>query len=72
MPPFGPVNRRKLVRALKNAGFKGPFAGGHHEMMQRGDVTIRIPSPHRGDTARNLLAEILRQAGITREQWEKL
>ena len=72
MPPFGPINRRKLIRALRDAGFAGPFPSSDHEIMQRGDVTIKIPNPHRGDIARNLLGEILKEAGISRREWEKL
>jgi hypothetical protein len=40
--------------------------------MHRGDITIRIPNPHRGDIGRSLLAEILKQAGISRKEWERL
>jgi predicted RNA binding protein YcfA (HicA-like mRNA interferase family) len=72
MPPFGPISRRKLVRALRDAGFKGPFTGTDHEIMQRGDLALRIPNPHRGDIGRNLLVEILKQAGISRKEWERL
>jgi|GEM_PF-6871928 len=28
MPPFGLISRSNLVRALRKAGFEGPFAGG--------------------------------------------
>jgi predicted RNA binding protein YcfA (HicA-like mRNA interferase family) len=72
MPPFGPISRRKLVSALRQAGFAGPYTGSDHEIMLRGDVTIRIPNPHRGDIGRNLLADILKQAGISRKEWERL
>lgn len=72
MPPFGPVSRKELVRCLHRAGFDGPFSGGKHQFMIRGDVTVRIPNPHRGDVGRELLARILRQAGIDRDEWERL
>ena len=39
--------------------------------MIRGDVTLRIPNLHQSDIGRDLLARILRQAGIDRETWEK-
>ena len=72
MPPFGPINRRNLIRALRNAGFVGPLPGGRHEAMRRGDITVRIPNPHRGDIGRNLLSEILKEAGISRQEWQEL
>ena len=40
--------------------------------MIRGQTSVRIPNPHRGDISRELLADILKQAGISREEWEVL
>lgn len=40
--------------------------------MARSDITIWIPNPHRGDIGRELLIHILRQAGISRREWEAL
>jgi predicted RNA binding protein YcfA (HicA-like mRNA interferase family) len=40
--------------------------------MVRGQTRLRVPNPHQGDIGRGLLARILRQAGISREEWEKL
>lgn len=71
MPPFGPVARADLVRALRSLGFAGPFSGGKHEFMVRGDVTLRIPNPHQGDIGKDLLARFLRQGRIERAEWEK-
>jgi predicted RNA binding protein YcfA (HicA-like mRNA interferase family) len=72
MPPFGPISRGNLVRALRKAGFEGPFEGGKHAFMVRGNLTLSIPNPHRGDIGRDLLSRILRQAGVSREEWDLL
>jgi len=40
--------------------------------MVRGDLVLTIPNPHRGDIGADLLARILRQARVTRAQWEQL
>jgi predicted RNA binding protein YcfA (HicA-like mRNA interferase family) len=72
MPPFGPLKRRDLVKALRRLGFGGPFSGGKHEFMVRGDLVLTIPNPHRADIGRDLLAILLKQAGITRKEWEGL
>ncbi|MFN7814515.1 MAG: type II toxin-antitoxin system HicA family toxin [Planctomycetia bacterium] len=72
MPAFGPISRRDFVRALRNAGFEGPFAGGRHAFMTKGDLTLVIPNPHQGDIGRDLLRRLLRQAGLSREAWESL
>jgi len=40
--------------------------------MAKGDLKVRIPNPHRGNISPHLLAEILRQAGISRGEWLKV
>jgi predicted RNA binding protein YcfA (HicA-like mRNA interferase family) len=72
MPPFGPVSRKDLIRHLHQAGFKGPFSGGKHQFMLKGNITLRVPNPHQTDIGRELLARVLRQAGISKPEWEGL
>jgi len=72
MPHFGPIKRKDLVRYLREIGFDGPYSGGRHQFMIRGEVTIRVPNPHQGDIGRDLLARILRQAEVSRKEWEKV
>lgn len=72
MPPFGPIKRKNLVRYFKQYGFEGPYSGGKHQFMVKDDITIRIPNPHQGDIGRDLLTRILRQAGISKKDWQKL
>lgn len=72
MPPFGPIKRKDFIKALKQAGFEGPFAGGSHEFMIKGELRLILPNPHQGEMSKDLLARILRQANISREAWEKL
>jgi hypothetical protein len=43
-----------------------------HEFMQKGSLVLTVPNPHRGDISIDLLAIILRQAGIPRREWERL
>lgn len=71
-PPFGPVSRNRLIGYLKALGFEGPYSGGKHQMMLKGDLVLRLPNPHGGDIGREFLARILRQAAIDRETWENL
>jgi hypothetical protein len=37
--------------------------------MIKGNLVLTIPNQHRGDIGIDLLSRILRQAGITREDW---
>lgn len=72
MPRIGPIRRKDFLYYLRQLGFEGPYAGGKHQIMQKGLQTIRIPNPHGGDMSPGLLARILRDAGIDRAEWEKL
>lgn len=72
MPPFGPISRRELIRALRGVGFDDPYSGGKHPFMLKDDLTLTVPNAHQGDVGRELLARILRQAGISRKEWERL
>jgi hypothetical protein len=40
--------------------------------MVKGDLTLTIPNPHQKDIGRELLARILRQVGVSKEEWEGL
>ncbi len=64
-----PISRRELIRRLRALGFIGPFVGGRHSFMCRGQLKLRIPNPHKGDISISLLKEILRQAEISENEW---
>lgn len=72
MPRLGPVKRADLVRYLRRLGFDGPYSGGKHQFMKKGDRTLRIPNPHHADIGRELLVRILRQGGVDVTRWEEL
>lgn len=57
---------------MRRLGFQGPYRGRKQEIMVRGDITVRIPNPHEGAIGHDLLARVLRQAGISRDEWEAL
>jgi len=69
MPRLTSVSRRELIRRLQRLGFEGPYSGGRHEFMLRGDCRLILPNPHRGDISVDLLRRILRRAGVSREEW---
>lgn len=72
MPPWGPTKRRVLIGGLRKIGFEGPFSGGKHEFMVKRDLVLTIPNPHRTDIGPELLGLVLRQAGISRREWERV
>jgi len=56
---------------MKDLGFSGPFQEGKHPYMIRGNISITIPNPHKGDISVDLLSRIIRQAFISREEWNE-
>lgn len=56
MPTIAPIKRRKFIRYLKQCGFTGPFSGKRHE----------------SDIGSEFLLALLKQAVISREEWEEL
>ncbi|MGD0283658.1 MAG: type II toxin-antitoxin system HicA family toxin [Dissulfurispiraceae bacterium] len=66
------IQRRELIRKFKTLGYSGPFSGGRHQFMTKGRKKIRIPNPHGNDDINiSLVKEILRQAGISADEWDK-
>ena len=72
MPAFGPISRSDLLRSLREMAFHGPYTRGRHQYMVKEQIKLAIPNPHHGDISRDLLARILRQAGISRAEWERV
>ena len=71
MPKLSPVKWPELVKRLRVLDFEGPFVGGKHPYMVKGDLVLRIPNPHRREIGADLLARILRQARVSRQEWEQ-
>ncbi len=69
MPKLSPVSHNELVKRLSVLGFEGPLSGGKHLYMVKGNLRLTIPNPHKQEISIDLLIRILRQAGITREEW---
>jgi predicted RNA binding protein YcfA (HicA-like mRNA interferase family) len=69
MPRLTPVSWNELVQHLYHFGFEGPYRGGKHPYMIKGDLVLTIPNPHRREISVDLLSRILKRAGISRKQW---
>ena len=61
-----------LLRMVQDLSFEGPYPGGQHQYMIKGELKLTIPNPDRGDISQALLARMLRQGNITRDDWEEL
>jgi len=69
MSKLSPVSWRELVHRLRELGFEGPFRGGKHPYMIKGELVLTIPNPHKRDIGVPLLSRILKQADISTEKW---
>jgi predicted RNA binding protein YcfA (HicA-like mRNA interferase family) len=72
MPVLRPIKRNDLIKYLKQLGFSGPYSGGKHQFMIKDQLRLTVPNPHLSDIGINLLNKILKQAGITKQEWENL
>ena len=43
-----PISRKELIRRFRNLGFTGPVSGSRHQFVQKGELKVRIPNPHKG------------------------
>lgn len=71
MAHLAAVSRRELVQRLTQLGFQGPYTGGRHVFMLRGDQRLTIPNPHRSEISVDLLRRILKQGEIPKDKWLK-
>ena len=68
------VSGAELVKALRNAGFTVLRQKGSHVSMEKTDATghWRTVVPMHREIARGTLHDILKQTGLTREEFIKL
>ena len=68
------IKHKDLIKNLRKLGFDGPFAGGNHNIMVKGNLRLVVPGKHGSGVINDvgLLKRVLRQAGIGISDWEKL
>lgn len=68
-----PVSWQTLVDRLSELGWSGPHKKQgkkrHTYYMAKGAHKLTIPNPHRSDIGVELLKLILKQAGVSRDEW---
>jgi predicted RNA binding protein YcfA (HicA-like mRNA interferase family) len=72
MPALRPIKRNDLITYLRQLGFTGPYSGGKHQFMIKDQLRLTLPNPHQKDIGINLLNKILKQSGISKQEWENL
>jgi len=64
-----PCSRDELISKLRKLGFEGPYTGGKHSYMKRGNYRQTIPNPHGKAISPHFIKEILKQAHISADDW---
>ena len=73
MPKLPVVSGQDLVRALTKAGFEVHHQKGSHIILKQTNAPFaRLSVPNHKELKRGLLASLIREAGLTREQFQNL
>ena len=74
MPKLKPEKPRAVVKKLRSLGFDGPYGGGKHVFIRHPQTGMKISVPiHKGrDIPVGTLGTIVRQLGISVDEWSKL
>ena len=74
MPRLTPLRSREVIDKLRALGYEGPIAGGRHSRMVHPRSGKIIPVPVHGgkDVSVGLIRAIIRELGITPEEWLEL
>ena len=71
MPRLRPLKPREVIEKLRVLGYEGPFGGGRHSRMVHTQSGKIIPIPMHGgkDVSVGLIRAIIREVGITSDEW---
>ena len=74
MSKLSPLKPIQVIRKLRKLGFVGPYPGGRHARMVHPETGKIIPIPmHKGkDVGVGLIRAIIREVGVTPEEWNRL
>jgi predicted RNA binding protein YcfA (HicA-like mRNA interferase family) len=73
MPELPPLSSQEVIRVLEHRGFRLVRSRGSHHLFWNPETARRVTVPiHSGDLPIGTLAEILRQAGISRDDLRDL
>lgn len=72
MSRLTPIRPERMVRILEHLGFKLIRQRGSHAFYRHPDGRATVVPMHRGDLPRGTIREILKDVGISVEEYEKL
>ncbi len=72
MPRLPVLSGRELVKILEKMGYEVDHQTGSHIILRHRETRARLTIPDHREISRGTLRAILRQAGLTREEFERL
>jgi len=74
MPRLTPLKPEEVCRKLRQLGYVGPIPGGRHMRMVNLETGKIIPIPMHGarDVSVGLIRQIIKEVGVTRDEWINL
>lgn len=73
MPKLPVLSGQEVVKALQKAGFQVHHQKGSHIVLKQAvPPYIRLPVPNHKEIKRGLLRAVIREAGLTREEFLEL
>ena len=71
MPEYPVVNPKEVLKALERSGFIVIRSKGSHSQLKKGNLLVTVPV-HNRDLSITTLKSIIRQSGMTPENFIKL
>jgi len=73
MPKLPVISGKDVIKALKKIGFETDHQTGSHIILRQREVPHRrLTVPNHGEIAKGTLLAIIKEAGLTREEFLKL
>ncbi|MBZ0304199.1 MAG: type II toxin-antitoxin system HicA family toxin [Anaerolineae bacterium] len=69
MSKLSNISSRQVIRALEKLGFYVDHQTGSHIIMRRDDPRTTIPIPERSEMRKGTLRKIIKQAGLTVDEF---
>ena len=68
-----PLPARKIIKVLEKIGFKPVRQRGSHVILKHADGRVTVVPIHKGEQiGRGLLSKIIKDAGLTKEEFLKI
>ncbi|MDD3262211.1 MAG: type II toxin-antitoxin system HicA family toxin [Candidatus Absconditabacteria bacterium] len=72
MPRLVPLKPEEIIKKLRKLGYEGPESGGRHLHMIKGPNIIPIPKHGGSEIGVGLISKIIKEVGISRNEWIEL